>query len=266
MSGREYRAAAKGESWKFRLINTIDECMRFARSREEFLALMRSEGYDVRWTDSRKNITYTTPDGLKCRDDRLHDERYLKEAMEREFRIREEIIRGKIEAAEYETRTAAGDSDAGRADAAYCDSMRSAGGGRGDTAYHGADSGGTQNDPKQDGGTSKAAGTGGDTGNADADEGSARTGWEEEREILFSFQPPASGDPIPQSASIMAVGDPGNGGSGAGVVGSVVRLGYALECLQDAPAVSDSTTMHRHTDSKALRTEFQGSGFRELVT
>ena len=37
-------SAAKGESWKFRLINTIDDCMRFAGSREDFIALMKSEG------------------------------------------------------------------------------------------------------------------------------------------------------------------------------------------------------------------------------
>ncbi len=94
MSGAEYHAAAKGGSWKFRLMNTIDECIKFAHDRQEFIALMRSEGYEVRWTDSRKNITYTTPDGKKCRDDRLHDEKYLKENMEYEFRIRESVITG----------------------------------------------------------------------------------------------------------------------------------------------------------------------------
>jgi hypothetical protein len=52
--------AAKGESWKFRLMDTIDECMRYAGTREEFITLMRTEGYDVRWEDSGKNITYTT--------------------------------------------------------------------------------------------------------------------------------------------------------------------------------------------------------------
>ena len=77
MSAREYRSAAKGESWKFRLINTIDDCMRFAGSREEFIALMKSEGYAVRWEDSRKSITYTTPDGMKCRDIKLHEDKYL---------------------------------------------------------------------------------------------------------------------------------------------------------------------------------------------
>ena len=100
MSTREYRSAAKGESWKFRLMNTIDQCMRYAASKEEFISLMESEGYQVRWTDSRKNITYTTPEGMKCRDDRLHEEKYTKEVMEHEFRIRAAIAHGGIEAEE----------------------------------------------------------------------------------------------------------------------------------------------------------------------
>lgn len=73
MGTREYRSAAKGESWKFRLINTIDQCMRYASTKDEFISLMESEGYQVRWTDGRKNITYTTPQGMRCRDDRLHE-------------------------------------------------------------------------------------------------------------------------------------------------------------------------------------------------
>ncbi len=36
----EYRSAARGESWKFRLINTIDLCMSKARTRAEFLREM----------------------------------------------------------------------------------------------------------------------------------------------------------------------------------------------------------------------------------
>ena len=100
MSSREYRSAAKGESWKFRLMNTIDQCMKYAATREEFISLMESEGYQVRWTDSRKSITYTTPTGMKCRDDRLHEEKYTKEVMEHEFRIRAAIAHGGIEAEE----------------------------------------------------------------------------------------------------------------------------------------------------------------------
>ena len=90
MSNAEYYTASKGESWKFELMRVIDDCMRCAGSREEFLILLRSEGYDATWTDSRKNITYTTPDGRKCRDSKLHIEKYLKENMEAEFGYRTE--------------------------------------------------------------------------------------------------------------------------------------------------------------------------------
>ena len=100
MSSREYRSAAKGESWKFRLMDTIDQCMKYAETREDFISLMESEGYQVRWTEGRKNITYTTPEGMKCRDDRLHESKYTKEVMEFEFRIRAEIISGGIKTAE----------------------------------------------------------------------------------------------------------------------------------------------------------------------
>jgi len=100
ISNAEYHVAAKGESWKFRMINVIDSCMRYASNRDEFIELMRSEGYEVKWTPSRKNITYTTPDGRKCRDDRLHEEKYLKEKMEFEFRIRAQLIHGTAEAEE----------------------------------------------------------------------------------------------------------------------------------------------------------------------
>ena len=90
MSNAGYYTASKGESWKFELMRVIDECMRCAGSREEFLILLRSEGYDATWTDSRKNITYVTPDGRKCRDNKLHIEKYLKENMEAEFGYRTE--------------------------------------------------------------------------------------------------------------------------------------------------------------------------------
>ena len=44
MGTREYRSAVKGESWKFRLMNAIDQCMRYASTRGEFISLMESEG------------------------------------------------------------------------------------------------------------------------------------------------------------------------------------------------------------------------------
>ena len=84
----EYHTALRGESWKVALAIQIDECMKYAVSKDQFVELMESEGYHVKWTDSRANITYTTPDGKSCRDYRLHDDKYLKESMEYEFDIR----------------------------------------------------------------------------------------------------------------------------------------------------------------------------------
>jgi hypothetical protein len=74
MSAREYRSADKGQSWKLQLAIAIDEAMKFAVSKEHFISLMENEGYEVKWTDTRKSITYTTPNGMRCRDNKLHDE------------------------------------------------------------------------------------------------------------------------------------------------------------------------------------------------
>lgn len=103
MPAGEYHSAIRGDSWKMRLINNIDECMRYATSKKMFIEMMESEGYSVKWTDTRKNITYTTPDGKKCRDDRLHEQKHLKEWMELELRIRQEIISGRTQTAEQTT-------------------------------------------------------------------------------------------------------------------------------------------------------------------
>lgn len=92
ISAKEYRSADKGQSWKLALAMAIDDAMCYAVSREHFIELMENEGYEVKWTDSRKNITYTAPNGMKCRDSRLHEEKYLKEMMENEFGIRQKII------------------------------------------------------------------------------------------------------------------------------------------------------------------------------
>lgn len=84
----EYRSALQGKSWKFRLIAEIEAAMERTGSREDFIQEMRRRGYGVRWEAGRKAITYTTPTGMKCRDDKLHEEKFRKEKMEDEFRIR----------------------------------------------------------------------------------------------------------------------------------------------------------------------------------
>jgi len=79
---REYRSALKGESWKFKLMNAVDSAMAHSRNKTGFIVQMEKMGYQVKWQDSHKHITYITPDGKKCRDNKMHDDKYLKQSME----------------------------------------------------------------------------------------------------------------------------------------------------------------------------------------
>ena len=247
MGTREYRSAAKGESWKFRLMNTIDQCMRYASSKEEFISLMESEGYQVRWTDSRKNITYTTPTGMKCRDDRLHEEKYTKEVMEHEFRIRAALAHGGIEtekrSAEYDTAelsqqggVAGAAPSAGRAGAAHSGPHSPSGGGFRPE--------GAVSRPRTDGGP--GAGCGGNTG-------AAATGWEEERDFCFAAQS-GYGNVGDDMAGPDLAGDDGGDG---GLADDLVRLIRSLERGQASDPVRDATTRYHHADKKTLRRQRQ---------
>ena len=229
MSGAEYHTALKGQSWKLRLMNTIDECMKYAADKDAFVSLMASEGYAVRWASSRKYITYTTPDGLKCRDNKLHEEKYCKEAIEREFRIRAELIKRKFHRAEEtdggieadepaEQRTAANSA----ADAAHRDPVRfAAGDGQADGAGRrnklgaGGNSegpAGAKNARRTDAGAAVAHG---DAEIADGDEQVAGTGWESEREVFLQVDrlapglQPAGGPQVDHAGA-----DPWHGGTG----------------------------------------------------
>ena len=102
----EYRSAMKGESWKIDLINVIDEVMRRAKTQKQFCFLMRQKGYGVRWEESRKYITYTCPNGKRCRDNRLHEPRYSKEMMLNEFKIRADEIGFEIKSGRSDEHTA----------------------------------------------------------------------------------------------------------------------------------------------------------------
>ena len=247
ISTREYRSAAKGKSWKFRLMNTIDQCMRYAATREEFISLMESEGYQVRWERGRRCITYTTPTGMKCRDDRLHETKYTKEVMEHEFRVRAEIVHGGVEAEErsadygtaglFQQGGVAGTAvSAGRAGGQRC--------GTGGPASGVEPTGGAAPHPGPDGGTDARCGP---------NEGGTETGWEEERDFCFSTQ---SGD-SPGRSDLAGPDFAGDDGGHGGPADDLVRLGRALERGADADPVRDATTTHLHADSKALRKERQ---------
>ncbi len=89
ISSREYRAAIKGESWKFKLMADICAAMNRSGSKQDFIVEMERCGYQVKWTDERKYITFTCPNRMKCRDIKLHDNKYVKENLEYELQYRE---------------------------------------------------------------------------------------------------------------------------------------------------------------------------------
>ena len=230
MSGAEYHTALKGQSWKLRLMNTIDECMKYAADKDAFVSLMASEGYAVCWESARKYITYTTPDGLKCRDNKLHEEKYCKEAMEHEFRIRAELVKRKLRrAAETDGGIEADESAEQRIgkytaadDAAHRDPVRSAAGdeqaggaGRRNKLGAGGNSESTARTEAVHRPDAGAAVAHGDAEIADGDEQVAGTGWEPEREIFLQMDrlapglQPAGGPQVDHAGA-----DPWHGGTG----------------------------------------------------
>lgn len=102
ISTREYRTAVKGQSWKFKLMNDIEKAMNISGSKEDFINAMSIMGYSVIWTDDRKYITYQCPNKMKCRDIKLHNDKYLKGSMENEFRYRQEQYFGKSKTEEQQ--------------------------------------------------------------------------------------------------------------------------------------------------------------------
>ena len=259
MSNAEYYTASKGESWKFELMRVIDECMRYAGNREEFLALLRAEGYDATWTDSRKNITYVTPDGRRCRDNKLHIEKYLKENMEAEFGYRTENDNTRnVDAAQKADGrgTTAGTQRDGDREELECNARYA------EPAVSAADAAGREpeNDPDERGCTGRF--------DRDADEcrGIFETGWEPEREVFFRLQGADRDyeerpDHNPERYEESAFGYGADGTEedhhlrvdldySGDLVRGAVRLGRAVEQMTDDAPQHDTATMPLHIDSK----------------
>ena len=259
MSNAEYYTASKGESWKFELMRVIDECMRCAGNREEFLVLLRSEGYNATWTDGRKNITYTTPDGRKCRDSKLHIEKYLKENMETEFGYRTENDNTRnvdaAQKADGRGATAGTQRDSHGAELER-DAQNAA------RSVSAADAAGR--------GLENAPDTGGRTDRIERDAGEYRkireTGWEPEREVFFRLQRADRQYAEIYDNDFDRYEEPTYGyGSGCeeenspvymdldysgDLVRDAVRLGRAVEQMTDDAPAHDGTTTPPHIDSK----------------
>ena len=249
MSGAEYHTALKGQSWKLRLANTIDECMRYAADKDAFVSLMESEGYAVRWESGRKYITYTTPDGMRCRDNKLHEEKYCKEAMEHEFRIREEIVSARTQAAQHPAdRT----SDADNASRSV--SLES-GLGANDEIHGctvvpcGSADGYVGERQQADVAASHANAAGRSAESGAASGADDRTGWETEREFFFSAQNQTSQT---ASATSQYSGIDLSANGGGSTASALVGLGHRLEQIQPAAPVMP---VQHHTDRKVLQKE-----------
>lgn len=228
ISTREYRTAVKGQSWKFKLMNGIDKAMNISGSKEDFINTMSIMGYSVTWTDGRKYITYQCPNKMKCRDIKLHNDKYLKGSMENEFRYRQEQYFGKSQAEEQQL----ADSDRitiGRNENDF-DSVTGQGGrthpvengnnlsagavqydfknlnGRPDGAISGENSGNQQRQYGIDleglsGGAEENFGTGAERNQVDAvaDDRVYPTGWEESRAVFEQYLATRSGTGISNS-------------------------------------------------------------------
>ena len=249
MSGAEYHVALKGQSWKLRLMNTIDESMKYAADRDAFVSLMASKGYAVRWESGRKYITYTTPDGMRCRDNKLHEEKYCKEAMEHEFRIRAEIVSARTQAAQH---PAGSTSDAdntsrsvslknrlGANDEIHgCTVVPCGSADRSVGKHQQADVAASNTDA-----TGRSAEDGAASGADD------RTGWETEREFFFSAQNQTSQT---ASATRQYSGIDLSADGGGSTASALVGLGHRLEQIQPAAPVMP---VQHHTDRKVLQKE-----------
>ena len=215
--------------------------------------------YDATWTDSRKNITYVTPDGRKCRDSKLHIEKYLKENMEAEFGYRTENdnTRNVDAAQKADGRGATAGTQRDGHGAELERAARNAG-----QAVSAADAveRGSENAPDEAGSTERF----------DRDAGECRkireTGWEPEREVFFRLQstdreyedcPDRDSERYEETAFGYSTGSAEENSPvrmdlnrGIDLVRDAVRLGRAVEQMTDDAPTRDGTTIALHIDSK----------------
>ena len=262
MSAREYRAAQKGESWKFRLMYDVTDAMKKSSSREDFIILMKRKGYKVRWEDGRRDITFTCPNGMMCRGSRLHQEKFRKENIENEFRLRkEQFERYRNGSINPSQRTGNGSSSE--------NSLRDGGlrypggmaGGRNESASPRREvSAGTVQADRYTGNPAGLAGSadGSAGGTANGKPGDAvlhaanpATGWEREREIFFRTVRDALHQSQGYGSYYGAVGaegqkaDPHFGGSLYGGIGAGLRgLASAGRLINDDSEDPDERRKH----------------------
>ena len=287
ISNREYRAASKGESWKFKLITDIDFVMSRSGSRADFIREMNRLGYQITWTDERKYITFTCPNGMRCRDIRLHDEKYLKGILEYEFTIRKRLTAehgGGYAKEEKRTDGIRIGTDSVSA-AGVCDPNRTAQ--AGEQAVGGCDGVSTKavsadrqigdtgradrplhRDTEYRGGVYGEDGSGGgeyQRGYSGSDADDRRTGWEESRAVYFGllrnhFQEHQGSGQFDRET---ATEDYENNHCHSGVGGSTVGVG--LRDILEAGSIIDSTSEDPEERRKRIEAQENASNLGAMI-
>lgn len=249
MNGAEYHTALKGQSWKLRLMDTIDECMKICRRQGCLRFPDGVRGYAVRWESGRKYITYTTPNGMRCRDNKLHEEKYCKEAMEHEFRIRAEIVSARTQAAQHPADSTS-DADTTSRSVALESGLGANDEIHGCTVVPCESADGSVGERQQaDVAASHTDATGRSAEDGAASGADDRTGWEAEREFFFSAQNQTSQT---ASATHQHSGIDFSADGGGSTASALVGLGHRLEQIQPVEPVIPA---RHYTDRKVLQKE-----------
>lgn len=102
-NSKKYKAIEKSLQGKYKsymidLWHSVNMTLKKSTSKEEFIKLMEQKKYKVNWIDTRKNITFITPEGKKIRSSNLaktfKNIKFTKEGMLNEFIRNGERLRG----------------------------------------------------------------------------------------------------------------------------------------------------------------------------
>lgn len=86
-SQAQKKAELKGKGWKMETQLSVDEALKIATNRADFISIMSKQGYQVKWFDGSKYVTFTNKNNQSVRN-KLFDspEQYTKEAMTKKFK------------------------------------------------------------------------------------------------------------------------------------------------------------------------------------
>ncbi len=87
----EIHYESKTKSWKHEMYLAITRCKNESISRTDFINKMMNEGYTVKWSDTRKDITFTNVDSKSLRNSSFNRSDLLtKEELEKSFILNEQ--------------------------------------------------------------------------------------------------------------------------------------------------------------------------------